>query len=176
MIPSNMSDAVSAARDGELGLLEQVKIGDLLVSALLTLYVPSTKSITRKPMAENFAITDAVVDEPLEMSLDICLANPSYGVGALTDAAMTGSVESLTQTWRDKKKELYTMFNENEIVKVQTHENVYTNMIITSIDPQYNLGNNMDAFFANVYLTQIKKLSSGSEGGLKDQAKGKVKA
>ena len=175
MIPSNMSDAVSAARDGALGLIEQVKIGDLLVDALLTLYVPSSKSITRKPMAENFVITDAAVDDPLEMSLDICLANPSYGVGALTDAAMSGSVENLTQTWRDKKKELYTMFTENEIVTVQTHEGVYNNMLITNIDPKYNSGNNMDAFFANVYLTQIEKRSSGTEGGLKDQAKGKAK-
>ncbi len=174
MIPNNVADAAAAVKDGELGLIEQVYIGDLLVSALTGLSGGDEMIVTRKPIEEGFAASDAAVRLPTVRSLDICLANPDYSIEAGATAAMTGDVSSLTDTWRDKKDKLFQMFESKEIVEVTTHENSYPSMIIESITPWYDVEENWDAYFATVVVSEIPETSSGTDGGLIDKAKDAV--
>ncbi|MCP4537156.1 MAG: hypothetical protein GY832_08405 [Chloroflexi bacterium] len=174
MIPNNVADAAAAVKDGELGLIEQVYIGDLLVSALTGLSGSREKIVTEKPIEEGFAHTYAAVHLPIVLSLDICLANPDYSIEAGATAAMTGDVSSLAETHRDKRDRLFQIYDDDEIVGVTTHENSYPSMIIQSITPWYDVEENWDAYFATVVVKEIIETSSGTDGGLIDKAKDAV--
>jgi len=174
MIPNNIADAVASIRDGEFGLIEQIYIGDLLVSALTGLSGSDEMIVTEKPIEEGYAATDAAVRLPTVRSLDICLANPDYSIETGVTAALTGDVSSLTDTWRDKRDTLWQMFEDKEIIEVQTHEDNYPSMIIQSITPWYDADENWDAYFATVVVRELIETSTGSEGGLLDKAKDAV--
>jgi hypothetical protein len=168
VFPANLTDAISAARDGELGDIEEIKIGDLVVSALTGLQSPRFARVTRKPVETGFEIADAIVFESRELSLDICLANPDFSVEAGIGAALSGSLEQFSETWRDKKAKLEEIYDTKQIVTVQTHDEILDNMVIEMIDPYYDVEDNSDAYFANVVMVQIKYGSTQASTGIVD--------
>jgi hypothetical protein len=174
-IPLNASDAISAVRDGVLGLVETVLIGELEVSALIELDAPEELDISEKPIEEGYNIVYAAIHIPIEINMTICLANPQYSVENAVGSLISGDVSSLTETWRDKKDRLYTYKNDREILTVQTQDGTFENMLIKNITPIYNVDENWDAFFASVTLRQVEILTSTtsdngslSAQGLKD--------
>ena len=167
--PNNIADAASAIQDGSFGFLDTIEIGDLLVSVLTGLNAPKEYTITRKPIEDGYSITDAAVEEPTELVMTICLTNPEYSIEAGLSAALTGNAGSLLETWRDKRDKLYEIQSNRELVTVQTHDNTYDNMLIRLIDPIYDVDENSEAFFATVYLSEIRKVGT-LLGGLIDAA------
>ncbi len=169
-IPTNISDAVSAIRDGEFGTMDAM-IGDIMVSALIGLSNPKDLMVTRKPVEEGYAITDAAVDVPRDITLTVVFANPEYSVDAALGAALSGNIAGFNDTWRDKRDQLYQLQEDREIITVQTHENLYENMIVSSISPIWDNEDNSDAWFADIAFQEITTVSTEAVGGLLDKAK-----
>lgn len=155
MIPGNVNDLIQAARDGELGLVDQVKIGDLVVSALIGLDDPTSSQIAQHKVQTGSVLAYSVTDERDTISLSIMLANPDYSVDGALTAAATGSAASFTDTWRDKKKQLYEIKSTRTVVDVQTHEELYSNCLVQAIYPEYDVDENWDCFFATVVVERI---------------------
>lgn len=174
VLPTNLADGIAAARDGKLGVIEEIQISsdddDLLVSALTGMFQSDSMIVTRKPIQAGFDMTDAAVRQPVDMSWDIVLTNPDYSAEGLLTAALTGNPGSLAETWRDKRDKLYYMFELRELLTVQSHEAVHNDMLIESITPIYDVDNNWDAFVGTINFIQIQTLSEPT-GGLIDQAK-----
>jgi hypothetical protein len=168
-IPNNMVDAISAVRDGEIGIVTTVMIGDVLVSALRSLYAPTRLRVTKKAIEDGYDINDAAIKEPTDLFLDICLANPDLSIEAGLNAALTGNPGSLTSTWREKRDQLLAYLDEKELITVQTHEGTYENMLVAEIDPYWDVSQNWNAFFANVRIVNIVKVGT-DVGGLFDAA------
>ena len=152
MISNNINDLIQAARDGEVGVIDQIKIGDLIVSALFGLDAPETLRTTSRKIQNGMDLTTAAVEEDRVISMDICLANPDLSVDAVLTAALTGTMEQATDTWRDKVKQLRKIKDDREIVTVQTHDEIITSCIVTGIYPVYDVDNNWDAFISTVTL------------------------
>ena len=169
--PTNAADAVSAIKNGVLGLLEEIKIGDLVVSALTGLEAPSRVTITDKPIESGMAITEAIVRVPQTIVMDILLANPQYSVENVASSLLSGNPSNLAETWRDKKAQLYQYQKDYEIISAQTHEGVYDSVVIEEINPWYDVDENYDAFFATVTLRELPVNEAASSGGLLDSAK-----
>jgi hypothetical protein len=161
--PTNIADAAAAYRDGSLGLIEEIKIGDLVVSALTAIDYSHEMEITEKPLQAGYDATDAAKEIPIEINIDICLANPDYSIEAGLTAALTGNAESLVQTWRDKKNQLYEYWKTKTLVSFQSHESIEDSLLIRSIRPYFDVDENYDAFFANVTLKKIKIVGQESE-------------
>lgn len=155
-IPNNLVDAFNAKKDGELGEIEDCKIGDLLVSGCLSLDTPESLIITRKPIQAGFEMTDAAIDDVQVISMDIILTNPVYSAKDLVAASLEKDYSRFNETWRDKKKQLYQMKRDREVVDTQTHDELYPNTVIQSIIPIYNAEENHDAFLCTVVLERIK--------------------
>jgi hypothetical protein len=168
-IPNNMVDAISAIKDGDLGVITTVTIGDVLVSALRNLYAPKRLRVTKKAIEDGYDITDAAIKEPDDLYMDICLTNPDLSIEAGLRAALTGDPGSLTSTWKEKRDKLLSYLDEKELVTVQTHEGVYGSMLVSEIDPYWDVAQNWNAFFANVRIVNIVKVGT-DVGGLFDSA------
>ncbi len=167
-LPNSIVDVIKSIQDGEIGLIDVIKIGDLTVSQLTGLSAPKSLTPTRKPVQAGFAMTDAAVDDPIELTPDILLANPDFSIESGATAVLSGNVDSLTKTWRDDKRELYQKFDDREILTIQTHEDVYTSMLLQSIDPLYDVSDNSNAFIATVNAIQITQVEDESTGGTID--------
>ena len=150
-----------------LGEIDQIKIGDIIVSACERIQAPSELRITRKTIGAGYPITDAAVKQPRDISLDIVFVDPQYSLDELKTSLLTGDVSNLIEGWRDRKDALQDYQDNLEIISLQTHENIYENMLVTLIDPVYNADDNWDGFFATVTLSQIKTQAE-EEGGLYD--------
>lgn len=171
VLPATIVDAANSVRDGEFGLIEEIKIGDLVVSALTALDATDEMEITEKPVEAGYTVTDAAIKLPARRSIDIVLASPDYSIEAGIDAALTGSVDQLVNTWRDKKKRLYEYFENKELVTLQTHQDIIESMMIQSITPIYDVENNFDAFFATVVLQEVRVVGSGEIDDSNDNLK-----
>ena len=165
MIPSNAAQAIAAIQDGVLGLITEAKIGDIVLGALTSLDNPSSLQITQKPVEDGSLMTDMAIDDPVSISLGILLTNPQFSAEAGAQALLTGNPGLFTDTWRDKRDQLYQYYNDREIITVQTHENVYDSMLTQSIDPLWDVEENYDAFFAIVTFQKIVTFSSKISGG-----------
>jgi hypothetical protein len=163
--PANIADIIAQIRDGEVGLIETVKIGTLVVDCLTGLNAPRRKNVTRKPIDAGFAVTDAAADEPDDLVLNIVLTNPDYSIDAGVTAALSGNIDQLNETWRDKRNQLYQIFDDIEINTIQTHDRTHPNMVIDSIDPVYDSEENWDAFVATVTAVQITKVTAQTTTG-----------
>ncbi len=161
---------IASAAASLLGGMEDAKIGDLTLSALMGLEGSDPLDVTRKPVDQGFVMTDAAVALPIDRTLEICLADPDLSPEALVSAALSGDAASLTQTWREKKDLLYKMKDDRELVTVQTHEEVLESMLIQDIIPHYDINDNWDGFFATVFVMKILVVEGGAAGGLLDQA------
>lgn len=155
-IPTNVADAASAVRDGVFGQAQDIKIGDLLVSALMGLDTPDETAITDKPVQAGYSVNDMAVDLPQIQTWNIILTNPDISAESAVVAAFTGDASSLTQTWRDKKDQLYQYKKDRELLDIQTHEELFSNFMVQSIIPNYDVNENLDAFVCTVQLKQIK--------------------
>ncbi|MCK5610781.1 hypothetical protein KAR91_53405 [Candidatus Pacearchaeota archaeon] len=154
-IPNNINDAIQAARDGELGVIDQIKIGDILVDALTGLDDTEILSITRKPIQDGTVMTDAAIEDVQPLVMDIVLANPQYSLTQLAAAALTGDTSGLSQTWRDDKRQLYQYKKDLELLEVQDHQSVHQNCLIQSITPRYDTAENLDCFWATVVFERM---------------------
>jgi hypothetical protein len=160
-IPINLNDAIQAARDGELGLIEKVKIGDIIVDALVGLDDTEILRVTRKPIQDGTVMTDAAIEDVQPLVMDIVLANPQYSIEQLATAALTGDTSGLTQTWRDDKRQLYQYKRDRELLLVQGHEDLYPNCLISSISPRYDTEENLDCFWATVVFERMPIFGQG---------------
>ncbi len=170
-LPVNATEIAAAIQDGTLGVIEDVMIGDLLVSALTALDTPETLTVTRKPVQQGFTVTDAAVDNNDDIILTIVLANPQFSVEAGISAAISGSVSSFTETWTDKRNKLYQMMRDREIIAVQTHDAVYSSMLISGIIPLYDVSANFEAWLGTVTCTPYTTKATTYSGGKKAQSK-----
>lgn len=163
MLPTNIADAAAAIRDGELGLIEEIKIGDLVISALTGLDYADEMEITERPMQAGYLATDAATELPKVFNLDIVLANPDYSVDAGVNAALTGNVDQFNKTWRDKRDQLNEYWKTKTVVSFQSHETITDDLLIQSIRPYFDVNDLYDAYFANVVLKKIKIIGQESE-------------
>jgi hypothetical protein len=154
-IPTNAVDAVSQIKDGTLGIIDVVMIGELTVSALRGLQAPSELEVTMRPVQAGFDVAEMAIKKNRVITLDIVLANPDFSVEAGVEALMTGSVDNFTETWRDKKASLEAMQDNLDIVQITTHEGVYDDMIISRIEPFFDVDENWEAWIGAVTCTQI---------------------
>jgi hypothetical protein len=176
MIPNNAAQAISAIKDGVLGLITLAKIGDITLGALTSLENPSFLRITKKKVENGSNVNDMAVDDDPPLTLGVLLTNPQFSAEAGATAIVTGDPGIFTDTWRDKREALYQYKDDREIITVQTHENVYTSRIIQSIDPVWSIEENFDAFFATVSFEKYQTFETltGGAGGLIDAAKESV--
>ena len=167
MIPNNLNDAIQAARDGELGLVDQIKIGDIVVDALVGLDNAESLNITSLPIQSGITLTLAAVEDIQPLVMDVVLANPQYSIDQLMTAAMTGDASTLTQTWRDDKKQLYQYKNDLELLEVQDHQDLHQNCLIQSISPKYDTEENLDCFWATIVFSKMKIFGQDEKSGNK---------
>lgn len=147
-------DIVNGIKSGQIGVIEAIKIGDCVVSALTGLSGADSVTITERKVQAGFAVTEGVDDDPKDRVFTILLADPEISLEAGLSAALTGNIAGIAEGWRDKKETLYSHFRNHEIITAISHVEVLPNMIIRSIDPVYDSDENWDAFIARVELHQ----------------------
>jgi hypothetical protein len=157
-------DIIKGVRDGQIGVIEAIKIGDCVVSALTGLSGADSVTITERSVQAGFVVTEGVIDDPKDREFVILLADPEISLEAGLSAALTGSLAGITEGWRDKKETLYSHFRNHEIVTAISHVEVLPNMIIRSIDPMYDPEENWDCFIARVELHQWNQGSLTAAG------------
>jgi hypothetical protein len=163
-----LPDVAQQIKDGILGVLETVRIGEITLSALEGLSGSDTLIPTRKPIAANYDMTDAAVKEPTERALTILLADPEYSAESGLTALLTGDLAGLTESWRDKRDLLYQYQKFRTLVDYQTHENVYPPSLVVDISPIWDVSENQDAFMAVVTMFEIVTNIEEKGTGLND--------
>lgn len=156
MIPNNAMDLIQSVRDGELGVFDQILIGDLVVSALFGLDAPETLSLTNRKIQSGADLATMAVQDRAVITMDICLANPEISLDGALTAAVTGNIGLLTETWRDKRDELRQIMSERQVVSVQTHDDLYESFLITGLYPIFDVEENWDAFIVSVVLEKVR--------------------
>lgn len=152
-IPTNMIDAAAQIKDGTLGVIKLITIGDIQVSALTGLSALREKEVTRRRVQAGFEVINGAVELATDLVLDIVLANPDLSPEAGVTAALTGSFAGFLDTWRDKKDALYAEFDAGTILSVTTHENTYPARVISRIEPLFDVENNWDCWIGRVTFT-----------------------
>ena len=154
-IPTNIADAAAAIRDGSI-VPQDVKIGEIVVSALTGLQTPKRKEVTRRPVQAGYSVSMGVIDVPDEIEMDIVLANPDYSPEGLVTAALTGSPEQLTETWTEKRDALYAAMDAREIVDCTTHDQGFPpEFVIESIEPAYDSEEDWERWIGTVRLVHF---------------------
>lgn len=156
---TNIIDAVMAGRDGDVGV-QQAKIGDLLIDVLRGLRVTHRKEVTRRPVQRGFSVDVGVNDTPVEVEMDIAFCNPDFSPEGMLEAAISGSVEVITKTYREKVDELFAAFNEKRIVDATTHDATYYPLVIEEISPLYDNEEDLEGWVGTVRL-----VSFNNQGG-----------
>jgi hypothetical protein len=161
-LPTDIMSLINQAKAGSISNIEQIKIGDVLVDVLENVTGSDMMRITRKPVESGFAVTDAAIREPTERTFDVVLTNPEYSASAATDAALTGSLEAFSTTWRDKRDTIYGYFENREIIDIMSHDRLYQSMMIQSITPLYDTAENLDAFVASIHFQEYQVVGDTS--------------
>lgn len=156
MTPNNATDLIQSIRDGEVGVIDQILIGDMVVSAMFGLDAPETLSLTNRKIQSGADIATMAIDDRTVITMDICLANPEISLDAAITAAATGDIGVMSETWRDKRDELRQMKTERQVIDVQTHDNLYPSFLITGIYPIFDSEENWDAFICSVVLEKVR--------------------
>lgn len=165
-IPTNIVDATSQIKDGTLGVIEIVKIGDVVVSALTGLQWPMEREVTRRPVQAGFTVAMGANIIPSDIVMDVVLANPNFAPEALVTAALTGDLAGFTATWREKKSQIETYFEKGEIISGSTHVKKFENYLISRIEPIYDNEENWDCWIATITLTPFDNQQSESDTGV----------
>jgi hypothetical protein len=171
-IPTNIADAAAGIRDGTIGV-QQVKIGDVVVSALSSVRITKRKEVTRRPVQAGYSVEMGVIDVPTEIEMDIILANPDYSPEGLVTAALTGSPEQLAETWTEKRDALYAVMETKEIVDVTTHDQGFASFVIESIEPNYDAEEDWEGWIGTVRIVSFR--NQGGETAV-DMASAKTAA
>lgn len=161
-LPTNIVSIINQARSGELGNIETIKIGDVLVDILENVTGSDVMRITRKPVEAGFAVTDAAIREPTERTFEVILTDPEYSATAAINAALTGTLESFNTTWRDKRDTIMGYFLNREIIDITSHDALYQSMMIQSITPLYDAGENLDAWMASIHFQEYQVVGDTS--------------
>jgi hypothetical protein len=166
-IPTNMADAVAGIRDGTIGI-QQVMIGDIVVSALIGLRTPSRYEVTSRPVQSGYSIELGMIQakEPIEMT--IILTNPDYSPEGLVTAALTGSVDALTETWVEKRDTLYAYQSARSIIPLTTHDRGFSEVVVELIDPRFDPEEDWDAWIGDVTFRPFSSQSGESAVDLED--------
>lgn len=172
MIPNNVTDLVQSIRDGEIGVIDQILIGDLVVSALYGLDAPETLTLTRRKIQSGADMATMAVEDIQTVMMDICLANPEISIDGAVTAIATGDIGIITETWRDKRDELRKIKENREIISITTQDDQFDSFIITGIYPVFDSDENWDAFFCSVMLEKVNIYGSDTtDDSLLAQAK-----
>lgn len=167
---NSATDIISGIKNGQIGVIGAIKIGDCVVSALTGLSGADSVTITERKVRSGFAVVEGVDDDPKDRVFTILLADPEISIEAGLSAALTGSLAGMTETWRDKRETLYSHFRNHDIVTAISHVESLPNMIIRVIDPIYDSEENWDAFVARVELHEwsqgTAEAASGVEGAI----------
>lgn len=166
MIPNNATDLIQSIRDGEIGVIDQILIGDLVVSALFGLDAPETLTLTNRKIQDGADMATMAINDRTVITMDICLANPEISIDGALTAAITGDIGTLTETWRDKRDELRQMRDERQVIDVQTQDDLYESFLITGLYPIFDSDENWDAFICSVVLEKVRVY--GQEGTQSD--------
>lgn len=154
-IPTNIADAAAAVRGGDI-FPQEVKIGDLVVSALTGLRTPRRKEITRRAVQAGYSVSMGVIDVPDEIEMDIIFANPDYSLEGILTSVLTGSPEQLAETWVEKRDALYALFDSREIIDCTTHDQGYPPVfVIESIEQQNDADDDWEGWIGTVRLVQF---------------------
>lgn len=154
-IGSNLADAAKSVAGAILGPMDVAMIGELTVDVLVDVTGGDSQVITERRLESGYTIADAVIPVPKERSVEIWLTDPEYSADALIGAALSGDPGSLTESWQDKRSQLYAYKDGKEVIALQTHEELIDNMVITDIEPLYDAEENYEGFHCVVTLRQI---------------------
>jgi hypothetical protein len=165
-IPTNVVDAASAFKDGLLGVIETVQIGDVIVSALTGLQWPMEREVTRRPVQAGFSVAMGANIVPSDIVMDVVLANPNFAPEALATAALTGNLAGFTATWREKKAQLEQYFADGETLDGTTHLAPFSGYIISRIEPRFDAEENWDCWIASVTLTPFDNRQADADAGV----------
>ena len=158
-IPTNIADAASAIKDGTIGE-QDVMIGEIMVSALTAVRITEHKEVTRRPVQAGYSVPMGVIDVPIELEMEIVLANPDSSAEGLIGAALTGSPEQLTETWKEKFDAIKALFDAKEVIDVTTHDRGFSGYIIEAIEPVYDAEEDWEG-----WVGTIRFVYWGSQGG-----------
>lgn len=152
-IPTNIVDAAAQIKDGTLGVIDLIIIGDVQVSALTGLLQPREKDVTRRRVQAGFEVINGMVELSTDIVLDVVLTNPDFSPEAAVTAALTGGFDGFTDTWREKRDGIYAMFEANEIIDGSTHQGPFTSHVISRIEPLFDNMENYDCWIGRITLT-----------------------
>jgi hypothetical protein len=161
-IPTNIADVASQIADGTIGVIGTIKIGDLTVSALTGLQAPVEKDVTRRPVQAGFDVLVGMIDTPTDLIMDVVLLDPDFSAEAGVTAALSGEWAGFTESWRDKRDLLYSLFDGREVVTATTHDRVYPARVIRRINPLYDSDQNWNGWVGQVTLTPFDNRQQGS--------------
>jgi hypothetical protein len=164
-IPTNVVDAVSAIKDGTLGVIATIQIGDVVVSALTGLQWPMEREVTRRPVQAGFSVVMGANIVPGDIVMDVVLANPNFAPEAVVTAALTGGMSGFTATWREKKSQLEQYFTDGEILDGTTHIAPFSGYLISRLEPRFDNEENWDCWIANVTLTPFDNRQADADTG-----------
>lgn len=152
-IPNNIVDAAAQIKDGTLGVISLITIGDVQVSALTGLQQPREKDVTRRRVQAGFEVINGMVEISTDIVMDVVLANPDFSPEAAVTAALTGTFAGFTETWRDKRDGIYAMFEADEIINGTTHQGAFNSYVISRIEPLFDDAENYDCWIGRITLT-----------------------
>jgi hypothetical protein len=150
-----LAQAIAA---GKIGVIDDIKIGDVVLSALTGLSGRDSVTVTERAVQAGFLVTEGIIRDPIERTLDIVLADPQISIESGISAALSGGLSGFSESWRDKKDVLYSYLG--QIVAVTTHEGSYPRMILKAITPIYDVEENWDCFIAQVELREWDERST----------------
>lgn len=175
-IPTNIVDAASSIKDGTLGVIETIQIGDVIVSALTGLQNEMIREVTRRPVQAGFEVMMGANVVPSDIVMDVVLANPNLAPEAVVTAALTGGMSGFTSTWREKKAQLEQYFTDGEILDGSTHIAPFTSHLISRITPVYDNEENWDCWIATIILTPFNNQQVESDTGVLGAATAALKS
>jgi hypothetical protein len=138
-----------------------VLIGDLPVDVLRSETPVFDFNLTEHPVESGFDITDARIERPIGVTLEVILTDTELSASAVGFAALNDTLGF--DTWKDKRDRLYEIKNSSEIIDVVTPLDKYESMVITSLrvdqTPQ-----TARALFARIDFREIRVVKSQITG------------
>lgn len=165
MIPNNVADLIKASQDNREGVFDTVSIDDLVVDCLVSLEAPSSLDIVEKQFQDGISKTDVAVTENNDITMEIVFTNPELSLDNVAEAYAKDDFGKFSDSFVDKKKRLYEIFNNREIINTQTHDEIYPNGMIQSIEPLYDSEENEEAFICNVIIRRMEIFGKEEEKG-----------
>lgn len=165
MIPNNVADLIKASQDNREGVFDTVSIDDLVVDCLVSLEAPSSLDIVEKRFQDGLSKVDVAVEEINNLTMEIVFTNPELSLDNVAEAYAKDDFGKFNDSFVDKKKRLYEIFNNREIISTQTHDEIYPDGMIQSIEPLYDSEENEEAFICMVVIKRMRIFGKEEESG-----------